>query len=132
MDLQLGGHRALVTASSGGIGAEIAARLAGEGCAVLVHGRDEGRTTRVAAGLRAAGCDTEAVTGDLTDDAEATRVAERARDWGADILVNIAGPFTERDWSTVTPAAWLESMNGNVVSAARLITTGPRRHVGRA
>ncbi|HEY3686890.1 MAG TPA: SDR family NAD(P)-dependent oxidoreductase [Streptosporangiaceae bacterium] len=122
MDLELGGHRALVTASSGGIGAEIAVRLAAEGAAVLVHGRDEGRTTGVAASLRAEGHDAEAVTGDLTSDTEAARVADRARDWGADILVNNAGPFAERDWSEVTPASWLESMTGNVVSAARLIT----------
>jgi hypothetical protein len=38
MDLQLGGKRALVTGSSGGIGEAIAKALAPEGTATAVHG----------------------------------------------------------------------------------------------
>jgi 3-oxoacyl-[acyl-carrier protein] reductase len=38
MDLQLGGKRALVTGSSGGIGEAIAKALAAEGTATAVHG----------------------------------------------------------------------------------------------
>jgi 3-oxoacyl-[acyl-carrier protein] reductase len=39
VDLQLKGHRAIVTGSSAGIGEAIARRLAAEGAAVIVHGR---------------------------------------------------------------------------------------------
>ena len=39
MDLQLKGHRAIVTGSSAGIGEAIARKLAAEGAAVIVHGR---------------------------------------------------------------------------------------------
>ena len=48
MDLQLAGKRALVTGSSSGIGAAIARELAGEGCAVVVHGRNRERAEAVA------------------------------------------------------------------------------------
>ena len=78
MELDLVGRRALVTASSGGIGAVVAARLAGEGCAVLVHGRDRVRAAEVASRLRAAGGEADVVLGDLTDERAAGEVAERA------------------------------------------------------
>src|SRR4051794_2843309 len=121
MDLGLSGRRVLVTASSGGIGAAVARRLAGEGCAVLVHGRDQGRALEAAESVRAAGGGSEAVLGDLTDDEAAADVAARARRWGVDVLVNNAGPFVEHDWESAEPSAWLDAVNGNVVSAVRLI-----------
>ncbi|MFG2014494.1 SDR family NAD(P)-dependent oxidoreductase [Actinomadura geliboluensis] len=132
MDLRLSGRRALVTASSGGIGAAVAGRLAAEGCAVLVHGRDEARATEVADAVRAAGGEAGVALGDLTDDAAAAEVAEKARQWGADILVNNAGPVAEHDWDTADPAVWLDTVNGNVVSAVRLIRvlTPPMRERG--
>ncbi|MEO3884354.1 SDR family oxidoreductase [Nonomuraea sp. B5E05] len=121
MDLELGRRRALVTASSGGIGAAVARRLAAEGCAVLVHGRDAARAGEAAEELRAAGGTVEVVLGDLTDDGAAAEVAERAAAWGVDILVNNAGPVAEHDWDDADPPAWLAAMNGNVLSAVRLI-----------
>lgn len=123
MDLGLAGRRALVTASSGGIGAAVARRLADEGCAVMVHGRDRVRAEAAADALRTAGGTAEVTLGDLTDDRAAAAAAERARAWGVTVLVNNAGPFAEHDWGTAEPAAWLEAVNGNVVSAVRLIRT---------
>ncbi|MFI0779426.1 SDR family NAD(P)-dependent oxidoreductase [Streptomyces sp. NPDC021212] len=121
MDLNLAGRRALVTASSGGIGAAVARRLADEGCAVLVHGRDPVRAGEVAAELNATGGVADVVLGDLTEDEGAGKVAQRAREWGVDVLVNNAGPFVEHDWESAEPAAWLDAVNGNVVSAVRMI-----------
>lgn len=110
-----------MTASSGGIGAAVAERLAAEGCAVLVHGRDAARTSQVAERLRAAGATAETVLGDLTDDGAAAEVAGQAAAWGVDVLVNNAGPVAEHDWDDAGPAAWLAAMNGNVLSAVRVI-----------
>lgn len=55
MDMQLKGKRALVTGSTSGIGAGIAKRLAAEGVAVAIHGRDAARAERVAAEIGNAG-----------------------------------------------------------------------------
>jgi 3-oxoacyl-[acyl-carrier protein] reductase len=121
MELELSGRRALVTASSGGIGAAVARRLAREGCAVLVHGRDGERAMQVVGGVHAGGGEAEVVLGDLTHEEAAAEVAARARSWGVDILVNNAGPFVEHDWDSAEPSAWLDAVNGNVVSAVRLI-----------
>ncbi len=122
MDLGLAGKRALVTASTGGIGADIARRLAGEGCAVLLHGRDEARAQAAVAELRGAGGDVGVVLGDLTDDTAAAGVAAAAERFGVEIVVHNAGPFSENDWTTTTPRDWLEAMDGNVVSIVRLTT----------
>ncbi|TDB89910.1 SDR family oxidoreductase [Actinomadura sp. KC216] len=121
MDLELGGRKALVTASSGGIGAAVAVRLAAEGCAVLVHGRDADRAEAAAGRVRSAGGTAEVVLGDLTDDAAADDVAGRAAAWGVDVLVNNAGPVAEHDWDDAGPGAWLAAWNGNVMSAVRVI-----------
>jgi len=48
MDLQLADKRALVTGSNSGLGQATVTYLAAEGAAVVVHGRDEARTTAVA------------------------------------------------------------------------------------
>ncbi|GAA0549261.1 short-chain dehydrogenase [Streptomyces violaceusniger] len=121
MDLDLAGRRAMVTGSSGGIGAAVAERLVDEGCAVLVHGRDPARVGEVAARLRAVGGVVGVALGDLADEDAAGAVAEQALEWGVEILVNNAGPFSEHDWETAEPAMWLDAVNGNVVSAVRLI-----------
>src|SRR4051812_36904267 len=113
MDLDLAGRRAMVTGSSGGIGAAVAERLVDEGCAVLVHGRDPARVGEVAARLRAAGGVVDVVLGDLADEDAARAVAQQALEWGVEILVNNAGPFAEHDWETAEPAMWLDAVNGN-------------------
>jgi 3-oxoacyl-[acyl-carrier protein] reductase len=52
MDLQLEGKRALVTASSGGIGLAIARTLAAEGARVVVNGRSTASVEKAIAQLR--------------------------------------------------------------------------------
>lgn len=86
----------------------------------MVNGRDRTRLGEVADELRASGAQVETAPGDLAELDAALRVAERARAFGAQILVNNAGPFAEHDWDTATPEMWSETFNGNVLSVVRL------------
>src|SRR5882672_6466992 len=100
MNLQLENKFALVTGSSSGIGEAIDRTLAAEGAAVIVHGRDETKTRRVADEITKAGGRAGIATGDLATDAGAKRVADAAlAAFGLiDILVNNAGVFHPRGW----------------------------------
>ncbi|MFE9611349.1 SDR family NAD(P)-dependent oxidoreductase, partial [Streptomyces sp. NPDC006012] len=100
MNLNLTGKRALVTGSSLGLGEATAKLLAAEGAAIVVHGRDQERTEKVAREIRAAGGSATAVLGDLADDATAAEVARAATaDGPVDILVNNAGFYRHLSWA---------------------------------
>lgn len=115
MDLRLTGKRALVTGASGGLGAEIAAALAAEGVAVVVHGRDRTRTGQTAEKVGG-----RAVVGDLATDAGAASVATATGE--VDILVNNAGVYDPATgWASAGAGAWADIYNVNVLSSVRLI-----------
>lgn len=123
MDLELGGRRALVTGSSSGIGEGIARMLAGEGCAVVVHGRNRERAEKVAADIKAAGV----AIGDLSTDEGAAAVhaeAVQALGGNIEILVNNAGGSSTGN-TTKTPieigtADWISNYHANTLSSVRL------------
>jgi NAD(P)-dependent dehydrogenase (short-subunit alcohol dehydrogenase family) len=123
MDLRLHGKRALVTGSSSGIGRAIALGLAGEGVAVVVHGRDPGRAQATADAVATAGGTAAVVLGDLSDDAAAAQAAAAAiaAFGGIDILVNNAGSAQDAGWIGATPADWLTLYSTNVASTVRMI-----------
>lgn len=123
MDLGLAGRGAVVTGSSSGIGATIAETLADEGCDVLVHGRSAGAAAAVAERVAARGVRAEVVLGDLTEPGVAEQVALTARDFGAHILVNNAGPFAEHDWESSRPSDWRAAFEGNVLPTVRVSQT---------
>lgn len=116
MDLGLDGKLALVTASSGGIGRCVAETLAREGCGVIVHGRNPQAVQEVAEHLGAN--HVESRLGDV--EADLTRLEAAIKAKPIDILVNMAGPFSEHDWRTVRAEDWLSAYRGNVIAAARL------------
>ncbi|MBS0633998.1 MAG: SDR family NAD(P)-dependent oxidoreductase [Verrucomicrobia bacterium] len=123
MELSLKGKRALVTGSSSGIGEAIAKELAKEGAYVVVHGRNVEKIDRVVREITVTGAKAVGVRGDLAFDDAAERVAQDAiRAFGGiDILINNAGAFPVRDWTTATPQDWLELYNINEVSMVRMI-----------
>lgn len=123
VDLKLAGRRALVTGSSSGIGEAVARMLAGEGAAVVVHGRDRARAEGVANKIGAAGI----ALGDLsTDDgaAEVHAAAVKALGGNLEILVNNAGGSstgnTTKSPADIAIADWISNYNANALSSVRL------------
>ena len=84
---------ALVTGGSGGIGLAIARRLAQNGYAVTISGRQEDKLLATAETLANEDFKVEAVVADVTsEEAIVNLVAEHKRQWGRlDCLVNNAG-----------------------------------------
>jgi NAD(P)-dependent dehydrogenase (short-subunit alcohol dehydrogenase family) len=122
VDLQLKGHRAIVTGSSAGIGEAIARRLAAEGAAVIVHGRRAHAVSAVAEAISADGGQAEGLTADLADPGDCTRLISRALAGGdVDILVNNAGAFANRGWDAAAPEDWLALYATNVAAVVRCI-----------
>lgn len=93
-DTRLDGRTALITGSTGGLGAAIAQAFAEAGATVVVSGRSKERGDEVVARLRAAGGAATFVAADLAaGDAGVRDLAERATDAAGghvDILVNNA------------------------------------------
>jgi len=120
VDLGIAGRRALVAASSSGLGLACAAALAREGCRVWINGRDAGRLAIAHARIeRQTGKQVEAVAADINT--EAGRSALLAACPEPDILVNNnAGPPPGKveDWDH---AAWLAALEANMLAPVLLI-----------
>jgi NAD(P)-dependent dehydrogenase (short-subunit alcohol dehydrogenase family) len=125
LDLHLEGKRALVTGSSSGIGEAIARGLAGQGAAVVVHGRNAVRAQHIADEINAGGIGRAVVAiGDLSRQAEADRVAYAALEalGGIDILVDNAGRGERHiGWLEGTIEDWQELFEANLFSAVRMV-----------
>jgi len=107
----LDGKVAIVTGGSRGIGAEIGARLAEDGAAVVVSGRDADRLQRAVRDLEARGGAALGVAADAASREDCERLVSAARQhFGRiDILVNNAGVthdellirMKDEDWDRV-------------------------------
>ena len=119
MDLNLNGKRALVTGSTAGIGAAIAAGLAREGAQVIVNGRSPDAVEKAVATLKAeSGGEVIGFAGDLG-------TAGRSRTSFAVIPRSISSSTT---WASLSPkpfedipdADWMRFFEVNVLSGVRL------------
>ena len=101
MDLGIRGKRALVCASSKGLGLGCAEALAGEGVSLVMNARGAGALAEAAADIRARhGIEVTEVAADITAEEGRAKVLEAAGD--VDILVTNAGgppPGLWSDWS---------------------------------
>ena len=121
MDLGIKGRRALVCASSKGLGRACAAALAAEGVHVTMTARGAEALAQAAEALRLAYPDVEIleVAGDITTP-EGREAALKACP-EPDILVNNAGgppPGDFRNWSR---ADWIKALDANMLTPIELI-----------
>lgn len=121
MDLGIAGKKALVCASSQGLGLACATALLREGASVVLNGRNLEKLEHVAADLRHSiqSASVEVVAADLVTAEGRKRLTELVPE--VDILItNNAGPSPGAlsDWDE---AALMEAMNANMIPAVQLI-----------
>ncbi|MEZ5503725.1 MAG: SDR family oxidoreductase [Halioglobus sp.] len=120
MDLGLKGRRAIVCASSRGLGKACALSLVKEGCDVVINGRDSQSLQETELELSMLGCGTvTAVCADINEAAGRHLLLAACPE--PDILVNNNGgppPGSYRQWDE---AAWLSALQANMLTPTLLI-----------
>src|SRR6187401_1461871 len=120
MDLGIAGRKAIVCASSRGLGRACAMRLAEAGCEVVVNGRDPNRLDATAADIRkATGAKVLAVAADVaTPEGQASLFAACPE---PDILIaNNAGP-PFRDFRELDRQKMVDGVIGNMIVPVELL-----------
>lgn len=120
MDLGIKGRKAIVCASSQGLGKACATSLAREGCEVVINGRNEEKLLKTAMEIEAlTSAKVTIVVADITTEEGRKRLLAASPQ--VDILVNNnAGPPPGKieDWDHAT---WLPALESNLLAAALLI-----------
>lgn len=120
MKLDLNGKTALVTASSGGIGLEIARSLAAEGTKVIINGRMQTSVNNALADVQASLPDAE-LSALSADNGTASGCDETISLWpDVDILVNNLGIYEAVGFFEGTDEAWQRLFEVNIMSGVRL------------
>ena len=103
-------RRALVTGGSGAIGSAIAARLAADGYAVVVHGYRHGESAeRVAEKIRVHGGTAASVSFDITDETTTRQMLESLlKDGPIQLVINNAGLHDDAPMAGMTGAQWMK------------------------
>jgi 3-oxoacyl-[acyl-carrier protein] reductase len=124
MDLKLTGKRALVLASSRGLGYASARALAQEGCTLLLCSRDASRIRAAADTIgRETGATVHAVAADVSLEGEAERLVREAvtQLGGLDIVVHNAGGPPAGEFASITEAQWQKAFEQNMLSFVRTV-----------
>ncbi|HEV7256076.1 MAG TPA: SDR family oxidoreductase [Mesorhizobium sp.] len=120
MDLGIKGRKAIVCASSRGLGAGCARALAQAGCDLVLNGRDADVLTRTAQDIRERwGVNVAEVPGDVSQ--PAIQEALLAAAPNPDILVNNNGGPPRRDFRELDREAILRGVIGNMVTPFELV-----------
>lgn len=119
MDLGLKGRKAIVCASSRGLGRGCAEALARAGVDLTINGRNEETMRSAVEALRAHGVAVEAVPGDVSD--AGTQEALFAACPAPDILINNNGGPPLRDFRELDRAAMLRGVTQNMVTPIEMI-----------
>ncbi|GHE56541.1 3-oxoacyl-ACP reductase [Camelimonas fluminis] len=119
MDLGIAGRKAIVCASSKGLGRACAGALAAAGCHVIINGRDAETLAATAEAIRAAGGAVTAVAADVSTPEGQQRLVAACPD--ADILVNNnAGP-PPANYATLDRDKILRGVTQNMVAPIELV-----------
>lgn len=118
LDLGISGRRALVAASSAGLGLATAQALHAAGCQVAISGRDPDRLAHAAATMP--GC--RAIIGDVSHTPGAIALVETAVDQlgGIDILVTNAGGPPAGNFATTPAEAYPLALSLNLLSVVAM------------
>src|SRR5690242_2875879 len=120
MDLGICGRRAIVCASSKGLGRACAEALAAAGVDLVINARDRDKLDQVAQEIRSAhGVSVTAVAADITSDEGKEAVLGVCSD--PDILVNNAGGPPPGDFREWTREDWLLALDANMLTPIALI-----------
>jgi 3-oxoacyl-[acyl-carrier protein] reductase len=121
VDLGIKGRRAIVCASSKGLGRACAMALANEGVHVTVTARGAEALAKTAAEIRKAnpGVTVTEVAGDITTPAGREAVLKACPD--PDILVNNAGGPPPGDFRNWTRDDWIKALDANMLTPIELI-----------
>jgi len=120
MDLGLTGRKAIVCASSHGLGRACATALAQAGTTVVLNGRDAAALAATAGALRDTGADLRTVAGDVGEERVQQALIEAA-DGQVDILVNNNGGPPLRDFRALDGEAIHAGVDANMVTPIRLV-----------
>ena len=120
MDLGIAGRKAVVCASSRGLGRACATSLAGEGVAVTINGRDQTVLNAAAVAIReVSGSEVTAVAADVTT--EEGRQALLTACPEPDILINNAGGPPPGDFRKWSREDWIDGLTANMLTPIELI-----------
>lgn len=120
MDLGISGKRALVCASSKGLGLGCAQALAREGVSLVMNARSEGPLVEAAATIRSqTGVEVTTVAADITSEEGRAKVLEAAGD--VDILVTNAGGPPPGVWTDWDRDDFIAAVDANMLTPVALM-----------